>query len=92
MQGSGASTAARGVGSGRARTSLSPCRLAVPTRKPWCASSPACATRHRLLECAAYDAMVKRAAEEKIETVNTVYPNVFDGTVANLCSVNQTFR
>jgi len=28
---------------------------------------------------AAYDAMVKKAAGEKVEAVNTVYPNVFDG-------------
>lgn len=28
---------------------------------------------------AAYDAMVKRASGEKFETVNTVYPNVYDG-------------
>ncbi len=28
---------------------------------------------------AAYDAMVKKAAGEKIETVDTVYPNVYDG-------------
>jgi predicted dehydrogenase len=28
---------------------------------------------------AAYDAMVKKAAGEKIESVNTVYPNVYDG-------------
>ena len=28
---------------------------------------------------AAYDAMVKRAAGEKIESVNTVYPNIYDG-------------
>ncbi len=28
---------------------------------------------------AAFDAMAKRAAGEKIETVNTVYPNVYDG-------------
>ncbi|MFO0852715.1 MAG: Gfo/Idh/MocA family oxidoreductase [Gemmataceae bacterium] len=28
---------------------------------------------------AAYDAMVKRAAGEPFETVNTVYPNVYDG-------------
>jgi predicted dehydrogenase len=28
---------------------------------------------------AAYDAMVKLAAGEKIETMNTVYPNVYDG-------------
>jgi predicted dehydrogenase len=28
---------------------------------------------------AAYDAMVKRAAGEKFETTNTVYPNVYDG-------------
>jgi predicted dehydrogenase len=27
----------------------------------------------------AYDAMVKRAGGEKVETVNTVYPNVYDG-------------
>ena len=27
----------------------------------------------------AYDAMVKRAAGEKVEAVNTVYPNVYDG-------------
>ena len=27
----------------------------------------------------AYDAMVKRAGGEKFETVNTVYPNVYDG-------------
>ena len=27
----------------------------------------------------AYDAMVKRAAGEKVEPVNTVYPNVYDG-------------
>jgi predicted dehydrogenase len=29
--------------------------------------------------CAAYDAMVKRASGQKFETVNTVYPNVYDG-------------
>ena len=28
---------------------------------------------------AAYDAMVKRAAGEKFETTNTVYPNIYDG-------------
>ena len=28
---------------------------------------------------AAYDAMAKRAAGEKFEAVNTVYPNVYDG-------------
>jgi predicted dehydrogenase len=28
---------------------------------------------------AAYDAMVKKAAGEKVEMVNTVYPNVYDG-------------
>jgi predicted dehydrogenase len=28
---------------------------------------------------AAYDAMVKKAAGEKVEAVNTVYPNVYDG-------------
>jgi predicted dehydrogenase len=28
---------------------------------------------------AAYDAMVKKAAGEEVEAVNTVYPNVFDG-------------
>ena len=28
---------------------------------------------------AAYDAMCKRAAKEKFETVDTIYPNVFDG-------------
>ena len=28
---------------------------------------------------AAYDAMVKKAAGEKVEAVNTVYPNIFDG-------------
>jgi predicted dehydrogenase len=28
---------------------------------------------------AAYDAMVKKAAGEKVETTNTVYPNVYDG-------------
>jgi predicted dehydrogenase len=28
---------------------------------------------------AAYDAMVKRASGEKFETVNTVYPNIYDG-------------
>ena len=27
----------------------------------------------------AYDAMVKRAANEKFETVNTIYPNIYDG-------------
>lgn len=29
--------------------------------------------------CAAYDAMIKRANGEKFETVNTVFPNVYDG-------------
>jgi hypothetical protein len=28
---------------------------------------------------AAFDAMAKRASGEKFETVNTVYPNVYDG-------------
>ena len=28
---------------------------------------------------ATYDAIVKKAAGEKVEAVNTVYPNVFDG-------------
>ena len=28
---------------------------------------------------AAYDAMVKRAAGEKVESVNTLYPNIYDG-------------
>lgn len=28
---------------------------------------------------AAYDAMVKKAAGEKVEAVNTVYPNIYDG-------------
>jgi len=27
----------------------------------------------------AFDAMVKRASKEKFETVNTIYPNVYDG-------------
>lgn len=39
--------------------------------------------------CAAYDAIVKKAVGEKVEAVNTIYPNVYDG-VEGMLFITQT--